>query len=76
MITAARAVEAGAEAIHGAEWRKAGWSLAWHEEAEGTREAYRRDAALALRAGLEAFAADPATAGLCAADLRMEVGDV
>lgn len=73
MTPAERAVEAGAEAIHGVETRKAGWSLAWHAEAEATREAYRRDAALALRAALGAFAADARTAGLCAADLAQEM---
>lgn len=69
-----RAVEAAARAIHGAAMRQAGWSLAWHAEIEATREAYWYDAVLALRAALGAFAADPATAGLCAVDLRMEVG--
>ncbi len=73
MTPAARAVEVGAEAIHGAEWRKAEWSLSWAEESEGTRDAYRRDAALAMRAALGALAADPRTARLCAADLAAEV---
>lgn len=75
MTPAARAVEAGAEAIHGDERRKPGWSLAWHAETAATQDAYRRDAVLALRAALGAFASDPATAGLCAADLAagMEV---
>ncbi len=55
---AARAVEAGARAIHGAVWRQAGWSLAWHAETAATQDAYRRDAVLAVRAALGAFAAD------------------
>ena len=74
MTPAVRAVEAGARAIHGAACRQAGWSLAWDDETEATREASRRDAVLALRAALGAFAVDPVTAGLCAVDLRMEVG--
>ena len=73
MTPAERAVEAGAVAIHGAVWRQATWLLAWHEEAESTREAYRQDAALAVRAALRALAADPATAGLCARDLAVEL---
>lgn len=74
MTPAARAVNAAGRAIHGAEQRKAGWSLAWRAEAEATREAYRRDAEIALRAGLGALAADPRTAGLYAADLAAELG--
>ncbi len=73
MTPAARAVEAGAEAIHGAEWRKAGWALAWHAETAATQDAYRRDATLALRAALGVLAADPRTAGLCATDLAAEM---
>lgn len=76
MTPAGRAVEAGAEAIHDATWRKAGWAVAWHSETAATQDAYRQDAALAIRAALRAFASDPTTAGLCAADLaaEMEVG--
>lgn len=73
MTPAARAVEAAARAIHGAACRQAGWSLAWHEETETTREAYRRDAVLALRSALAVFAAVPATAGLCVVDLAAEM---
>lgn len=73
MTPAARAVEAAAEAVHGAEMRKAGWSLAWHAEAETTREAYRRGGVLAIRAALRALAADPATAVLFVSDLAAEV---
>ncbi len=73
MTPAERAVEAAAEAVHGAACRQVGWSLAWHAEAETTQDAYRLVAVLALRAGLASFAADPATAGLCAADLAAEM---
>lgn len=76
MTPAARAVEAAALAIHGTPERKAGWSLAWHAEALATQDAYRRDAVLALRAGLAELASDPATTGMCAAEMaaEMEVG--
>lgn len=76
LTPAARAVEAGAQAIHAVEMRKAGWSLAWHAESAATQDAYRRDAALAVRAALGTLAADPRTAGLCVTDLaaEMEVG--
>lgn len=73
MTPAARAVEAGARAIHGVEARKAGWSLPWAEETEATRDAYRRGATLAVRAALGALAADTRTAGLRPADLLAEV---
>ncbi len=73
MTPVARAVEAAALAIHGAACRQAGWSLAWHAEALATQDAYRRDAVLALRAGLASFASEPAAAGLCAADLATEM---
>lgn len=76
MTPAERAVEAGAEAMHDAPWRKAGWALAWREESMATQDAYRQDAVLAIRAALRAFASDPATAGLCAGDLVGEVADV
>lgn len=76
MTPAERAVEAGAEAMHAAPWRRAGWALAWHAETAATQDAYRRDAVLAIRAALRAFASDPAAAGLCPADLAAEVADV
>lgn len=73
MTPAERAVEAAGRAIHALASRKAGWSLAWHAESVATQDAYRRDAEIALRAGLAEFASDPATAGLCASDLAAEV---
>lgn len=73
MTPGERAVEAGAEAMHDAPWRRAGWALAWHAETAATQDAYRQDALLALRGALRAFASDSATAGLCAADLAAEV---
>ena len=63
MTPAARAVEAGARAL----------DSTYDDTSEWMRERLRADAAGVIAAALGALAADPATAGLCAADLAAEM---